>query len=371
MSRSLRPPDKGSRGVLRPWAFLGSLLIWIALAHLGLGVCPEFSPPGQRFEFTQPLMGTTARIVLYAAGPSIAMVSSRAAFERMTYLEGLLSDYQPESELNQLCENAIASPRKVSTDLFAVLAESQVLAIKSEGAFDITVGPVVQLWRRARRRHELPSDSRLSEALKLVGYQKLTLNPEMGTAQLQAPGMQLDLGGIAKGYAADEGLKTLQSHGVNTALVAIGGDIALGNPPPHKPGWEIDINPGPAFQRKSSHPLFLSHRGVSTSGDAEQFIEIAGNRYSHIVDPRTGLALSGYRSVTVVAPNAMASDALATTLCVLGPRSGLHLLQSEPCTSAIYLESVHGRVQTFTSKRWNTRGECKGPATAGKPAKSK
>ena len=192
------------------------------------------------------------------------------------------------------------------------------------------------------------------ETRKLVGYQKLRLDTQHHTAQLLIPGMKVDLGGIAKGYAADEALKTLRGKEIEVALVAIGGDIALGAPPPGKPGWRVDINPGPAFKTKPLKPLLLSHAGVSTSGDAEQFVEISGKRYSHIIDPRTGMALLGYRSVTLVARNATASDALATALCVLGPKAGLRFIQSQPRAAALYLEFVDGKIREYSSKRWGT-----------------
>ena len=312
----------------------------------------------KRFEFTEPIMGTTARIVLYAPDEQLALEASRSAFERMTALENMLSDYRPESELNQLGRNAVASPKPVSPDLFEILSESQDLAENTRGAFDVTVGPVVQLWRRARRQKELPTPDRLAEARKLVGHQKLQLDSRSQTAHLLIPGMKLDLGGIAKGYAADQALRALQSKGIEMALVGIGGDIALGAPPPEKSGWRVEINPGPAFKAKLLKPLLLSHAGVSTSGDAEQFVEISGKRYSHIIDPRTGMALTGNRSVTIVATNATTSDALATALCVLGAKAGLRFIQSQPRVDALYLEVIAGEIRAYTSKRWG-RNETK------------
>ena len=309
----------------------------------------------RRFEFTEPVMGTTARIVLFAPDEQHALEASKAAFERIAALDGMLSDYRPESELSLLCRSAGKPPTAVSSDMFEVLLESQALAKASDGAFDITVGPIVQLWRRARRQEVLPTPDRLAEARKLVGYQKLQLDPGNHKARLLTPGMRLDLGGIAKGYAADEALRTLQSIGIVEALVAIGGDIALGAPPPNKPGWSIEISPGAAFKTIPLTPLLLSHAGVSTSGDAEQFVEISGNRYSHIINPRTGMALLGSRSVTIVAANATASDALATAVCVMGSKAGLRFIQSQPHTEALYLEIINGKIREHRTKRWETQ----------------
>ena len=331
-------------------SLLAFLFIGLAMTISPLG--NEHQTPLKRFEFTEPIMGTIARIVLYAPDEQLALEASRTAFERMTALENMLSDYRPESELNQLCRDALGSPKPVSPDLFEVLSESQALAGKTGGAFDVTVGPVVQLWRRARRQKELPPSDRLAEARKLVGHQKLQLDSRSQTALLLIPGMKLDLGGIAKGYAADQALRALQSKGIEMALVGIGGDIALGAPPPEKSGWRIEIDPGPAFKAKPFKPLLLSRAGVSTSGDAEQFVEISGKRYSHIVDPRTGMALLGNRSVTIVAANATASDALATALCVMGPKAGLRFIQSRRRTDGLYLEVIDGKIRSYTSKRW-------------------
>src|SRR5207302_797818 len=196
-----------------------------------------------RFEFSQPHMGTLFRIVLYAPDAESARAASDAAFRRIAELDDIMSDYQPASELMQLCARAGGPPVGVSEDLFRVLAAAQDLAERSDGAFDVTVGPVVRLWRRARRRHELPDPDRLAKALELVGYQKVRLDPKARAAQLLKPGMLLDLGGIAKGYAADEALATLKRYGIESALVAGGGDMAVGSPPPGKAGWRIAIAP--------------------------------------------------------------------------------------------------------------------------------
>src|SRR5213595_3300423 len=224
-----------------------------------------------RFEFSQACMGTPFRIVLYAPDAGTARTASDVAFRRIAELDNAMSDYKPTSELMQLCARAGGPPVTVSEDLFRVLAAAQDLAGRSDGAFDVTVGPVVRLWRRARRRHELPDANRLAKALELVGYQKLGLDPKARTAQLMKPGMLLDLGGIAKGYAADEALATLKRYGIESALVAGGGDIAVGSAPPGKAGWRIAIAspepPGIANPKSKIQNLLLRDAAVSTSGD--------------------------------------------------------------------------------------------------------
>jgi thiamine biosynthesis lipoprotein len=305
----------------------------------------------ERFEFSQPHMGTLFRIVLYAPDAATAVAASNAAFERIAALDDIMSDYKPASELMQLCGRAGGPPVAVSADLFRVLTAAQDLAERSDGAFDVTVGPVVRLWRRARRRHELPDPERLARALELVGYQKLSLDPEARTARLAQAGMLLDLGGIAKGYAADEALARLECFGIHSALVAGGGDIAVGDPPPGQAGWRIAIAPlePPRIQNRKSkiQNLLLHDAAVSTSGDAEQHVEIEGVRYSHIVNPKTGMALTGRSSVTVVARHCTTSDGLATAVSVLGPERGLKLVEATPGAGALFVKETAGGIGSW------------------------
>jgi thiamine biosynthesis lipoprotein len=210
----------------------------------------------------------------------------------------------------------------VSPDLFAVLARAAEVSRMTDGLFDVTVGPVVRLWRRSRRTRELPAAADLAAARALVDYRQITLDPVNRTVRLAKPGMLIDLGGIAKGYAAEAAQTVLRKHGITQALVAAGGDIAVSAPPPDKPGWEIGIAKAPG-EPADGPTLVLHDCGVSTSGDAEQYVEIAGKRYSHIVDPRTGLGLTDSWQVTVIAADATTSDGMTKVLCVLGPEKGL------------------------------------------------
>ncbi|MGI9176146.1 MAG: FAD:protein FMN transferase, partial [Rhodothermales bacterium] len=188
-------------------------------------------------------MGVQVRIVLYAPGEPVAAEAARAAFGRVAALEDVMSDYRPASELMRLSaqfsDPSGGPPVPVSDDLFAVLTQAQRLARISEGAFDVTVGPHVKLWREARRTGRLPPRNVLKAAAKQVGWRHVRLDSVRQTVQLAIPGMQLDLGGIAKGYAADEAIATLTHHGIDQALVEIGGDIVVSGPPPGQTGWRI------------------------------------------------------------------------------------------------------------------------------------
>jgi len=316
---------------------------WLLLALAVTGGCAAHSNSAlQRFEFQQPHMGMLFTITLYAPDESTAQTASAAAFARIADLNQIMTDYDPESELMRLCGSQVGEPIRVSAELFEVLAESQRLAKISEGAFDVTIGPVVRQWRRARRTEMLPAPEQLAQARTPVGWQKLHLDSRAQTVTLLAPNMQLDLGGIAKGFAADQALAFLRARGINRALVAASGDIAAGDPPPGQAGWRVSI--GVPFQKEGvERTLFLANQAVSTSGDVEQSVVINGRRYSHIVDPDTGVGLTERCQVSVIARRATQSDAFATAVSVLGAEKGRKLIQSQPGLSAIiYYETGDG-----------------------------
>lgn len=255
----------------------------------------------QRYEAVEPRMGTLARLVVYASSEEDAHRALRAGFARIDELNERLSDYLPESELNRIG----AERKQVSDDLWRVLAFAQEVAQASGGAFDVTLGKRTRAWR-AGRTPEGPS-----------GWRLLRMDAALKQVWLLDAGVRLDLGGIAKGYAAQETLRTMRETGVARAMAALSGDIALGAPPPGQRGWRIQVSGGRVIE--------LSHCGVSTSGDREQTRERGGIRESHIHDGRSGLPVHGYEQVTVVAKDAMTADALATAIRVLGREQGREL----------------------------------------------
>lgn len=327
---------------------------------VGLGCCIGWAaggtgadPAAERFESESPHMGTTFRVVVYAAGKPAAEAAGKAAFARVAALDRVMSDYNPDSELMRLCranDSDSGKPRAVSADLFAVLEKGQAVAAASGGAFDLTVGPVVRLWRTARRTQQLPDPKELSEALAKVGHLKLKLDPKGRTVTLAVPGMRLDLGGIAKGFAADEALAVLRNHGLPRALVAASGDITVGDPPPGRDGWAVDI--APIAKGRPSRRLSLANAAVSTSGDLFQHVEIGGVRYSHVLDPRTGLGLTGRRSVTVVAPKGVEADSLTKAASVLPPAKVLALIDGTPGAAAyIAVKEADEAAETVTASK--------------------
>jgi thiamine biosynthesis lipoprotein len=306
----------------------------------------------RRFEFEETHMASPFNIVLYSTDEATARRSSRAAYEHIAKLNAILSDYDPESELSRLSRSAGGPALPVSIDLFEVLKQSKKIWERSGGAFDVTIAPVGRLWRRARREHKLPDRARLEEARTLVGSDKLMLDPAARTVRLLRPGMKLDAGGIAKGYAAQAALDVLKAAGIKRALVAGAGDIVVGDPPPGARGWKVAIAPLQPSQSAPPPTLLLSNAAVSTAGDAERFVTIDGHRYSHIINPATGLAVEDRASVTVVAADGATADALETTVYILGPERGLKLVDQTPGAAAIFFRLTKDGVKSFESSRF-------------------
>lgn len=306
----------------------------------------------QRFEFAEPHMGAMFNLVLYAPDRDTAKRAATVAFARVADLNRIMTDYDPESELMRLGRGQVGTPVRVSPELFEVLKRSNEVARMSQGAFDVTIGEQVQLWRRARRQRELPDPARLTQAREASGWEHVVLDESGRTVTLQKPGMRLDLGGIAKGFAADAALKVLREAGIRRALVAASGDIVVGDPPPGRTGWNVGVASVDALGSNLTTTLNLARAAVSTSGDTEQFVEIDGVRYSHIVDPRTGVGLTKRLGVTVVAPDGTTSDSLATAVSVLGVEEGLKLIETQSGTAALIVSLDGERKRVDSSSRF-------------------
>ncbi len=314
----------------------------------------------QRFEYRQIVMAIEARIVLHAADEETARAAAAAAFARLDGIDATCSDYRVDSELMRLCAGAGGPAAPVSADLFAVLARAQQVSAASGGAFDVTCGNIVALWREARATGVLPSAGALATAVQLSGFAALDVNADTRSVAFAAPGMRLDLGGIAKGYACEQAVRTLAEHGVTSALVELGGDIALGDPPPGESGWSVDAGCGEGGVGPTH--LSVARCSVATSGDTSQSVEIDGVRYSHIVDPRSGRPLSTAGSgatalcCTVIAPEGATADALASACRVLGPRAGRVLVAAFPGARLICEDGSRPIFDGRTLSGWTTRG---------------
>lgn len=325
-----------------------ALLVWMAV---GGEAAPE--TPLQRRAYVERHMGFEVSLVFYESDAASANRAAQAVFARFAALDAVMSDYKPDSELMRLCKEAApGKPHPVGPDLLAVLAFAQSVSDDSDGAFDVTVGPLTQLWRRSKRQRALPTPARLAEARSRVGWKSLVIDREAGTAELKMPEMRLDLGGIAAGYALDESAKVLTDRKITRFLIDASGDVRVGDPPPGAKAWRLGVVPLEADGPPSLH-LGLSNMAASTSGDAYQFVEIEGKRYSHLVDSRTGLGMTRRAAATVVAPAGIAADSLATALCLLGPEKGFPLIEKIPGAAAILLQVEDGKPTSHVSRRWN------------------
>jgi thiamine biosynthesis lipoprotein len=333
-----------------------ALCFWaIALLAATSCCCGSPAPPLARFSFTNPHMGTLFSITLYATNETSAKAAADAAFHRIAALEEVMSDYRADSELMRLCDQPFGKPVPISQDLLDVFTRSQETSKLTDGAFDITIGPCVRLWRFSRKRKTLPTAEELSAARAAVGWKNLRLDARARTATLLLPNMRLDLGGLGKGFAADEALKILKGRGIDRALVAASGDIAIGDAPPGETGWKVGISGIDVQTNDTAHALLLHNCGISTSGDTEQFVEINGVRYSHIVDPATCLGLTNRIQDTIIGPNATTTDGLDTALSVMDVQRGLKLVDSMPDAAALFLKKDKGQTDAFPSRQFKKR----------------
>ena len=279
------------------------LLLASWLAH-PFSLCPIAL---QRFEFSHQQMGTTFRIIMYTQEGDVAKKAAVAAFKRVDELNQIFSDYDPQSELRQIPDSR-KKKIKVSREMRYLLKRAQKISRKSQGAFDISIGPLTKLWRRAFRQQQFPSQEAIEAAREKVDYRHIHFSL-FGKVWLGMEDMRLDAGGIAKGYALDEAMKILHGRDIRSALVDGGGDLLLGDPPPGKTGWSVEVitlnDRGEREQRK----LYLSNVAIASSGDTYRYLEWEGKRYSHIIDPRTGLGVSHEALVTVMAPSGWLADA--------------------------------------------------------------
>ena len=314
---------------------------WLQLVSgAGISVGGSFraeaaEPDVVRRDFSAPLMATSFRITTWAEAGSNWDSKIDAAFKIIARLNTVFSDYEPNSEISRLSRSG-TSGMEVSGDLWKLLRRAREIAELTDGAFDFTCGHLSHLWRRAIRRGKLPPEDRLEEARHLTDWRQVEFDEASQTVRLCRPGMLLDVGGIAKGYAADAALKSLRESGLPCSLVTAGGDLAVGDPPPASSGWAVSLRT--SDDGTSDTAIEASGAGISTSGDLHQFVDLDGTRYSHIVSPKTGLGLSNRVACSVIAPDATTSDAMATACCVAGRERMLEWTGATPNLEARLVE---------------------------------
>jgi len=263
-------------------------------------------------------MGSPMNIIFYAADSLKAEHIAKQCFLLADSLNAIFSDYSPESELNKLSATAGKdSFVQVSHSLYDVLILSRTAWQKSDHSFDITVGPLTHLWRIARKSKKFPGAGEVQEAKLKVGFDKLAIDTVNHRVKLIQKHMQLDLGGIAKGYAAQKIIDFLLSQHIRQALVDAGGDMVMTNAPPGSGGWHVGINTPRTHNELLSGYLRVTNKAVATSGDFYQYMEHGGQRYSHIIDPKTGYGVTFQRNVTVIADDGATADWLASACSIV------------------------------------------------------
>jgi thiamine biosynthesis lipoprotein len=261
-----------------------------------------------------------------------------------------MSNYRADSELMSLARQGAAAPFPVSSDLYDVLAKSLWASELSHGVFDISIGPLVDLWRGARKTGRLPDPGEIAQAKALVDYRNVELDPARRTVFLKRAGMKLDLGAIGKGYAADQMLAVLQAYGIQHAMVVAGGEVVVGEPPPGNSGWKVRIGTADADAEGAPCTLRLRAAAVSTSGDEHQFMEVNGHRYSHVINPATGWPLEGESSTTVIARDSTTADALCTAFSLMSVEDGITAAKSLPGVSVLWVRQVGGSWKRIASE---------------------
>jgi thiamine biosynthesis lipoprotein len=296
-------------------------------------------------------MGTLVSITVFAPDAAAARVAFRAGFDRIRELNAILSDYVPDSELNRVTRDAVGRAVPISADLFAVLKASKRLSSATDGAFDVTQGPVIRLWREARKAQRLPDGDALRDAANRSGDAHMRLDEEHRTVSFDIGGMQLDVGAIGKGYAASEALAAITRTGLRSALVAVSGDLAFSDAPPGQPGWRIRIHGGDIGDASIPPILRLANMAVSTSGNAEQHLDVNGRRYSHVIDPVSRTGLLDDITVTVISRHGVDADGLDTAIGVLGVERGLALVERDHEAAALIVLRKAGSTRVEASQR--------------------
>jgi FAD:protein FMN transferase len=348
----------------RPTITAGLRLVVLVMLATGFGCSPPRAGSDAKGETigltaSRRLMGVSWKVTVHAATHPQAEQAAEAALDEVARLEGILSDYDPQSECSRL---SAAAPvrREVSDDLWEVLAASRRFLEASEGGFDPAVGRLTALWRQSRKTGRLPREEKLEAALVTAGAGAVVLHetprPEgkpLREVELPRAGTRLDFGGIGMGYAIDAAMRLLARRGITSAMVDASGDIAVSAAPPGRHAWRVAVAPlDPRDPEGPDEFLDLVNAAVTTSGDASQAVEIDGVRYSHVVDPRTGLGVRGPTAVTVIAADATTADALATAASVLGPAEGLALIEKTPGTAARFVWLEGQTIMKKRSRRW-------------------
>lgn len=295
------------------------LLLWLAWAGIGLAPNCRAAEP-LRIESSLDAMGTTFTVVAYGESRVQLETAVDLAFEEVRRIDDLLSNYKPRSEWSQVNREAANRAVRVSPELFDFLKTCIEYSWQSGGTFDITVGPLVRVWGFYKGAGRLPHRAEIRGALARVGYQKVLLDEENQSVRFARTGVEIDPGGIGKGYAVDRVVEILKERGIRSALVSGGGSSIYGlGAPPGEKGWPVKIR-HPRTPKQTVADLVLHDLSMSTSGTSEKFFAAGGKIYSHVFDPRTGYPAQGVLSVSVTAPRTIDSEAWTKPFFIQGRR---------------------------------------------------
>ena len=308
----------------------------------------DSSSAPRRYQATREMMGTFITVTVWANDEQQGQKAVDAAFEQMHLVDLSMSDYNPDSELSKINREANDRAVDVSDRMLEVLKASLMYSELSDGGFDITMRPLKNLWKSAEKTGVMPDDDTINSVLASVGYKNVELDEQAKTVRFLKPAMELDLGGIAKGYAGDLAVAELKRLGIQSALVNVGGNVVVLGTPPSLTSWKIGIQDPKNLNKSLPEVIHLKKGAVATSGDYERFFEIDGKRYSHVFDPRTGRPIENMSSVTVVAPDGISSDALSK-ISVLGPDAGLALAAKLTDVEAMFIVNRPEGLQVIKS----------------------
>jgi FAD:protein FMN transferase len=337
----------------RPWLVALSLILLAARL-----------PAEELFTRVHPAMGTDFTLYIYAADAATADREADRAFAIVDQLESLLSNYQPQSELSRINTNASAHAVTTDPETFHFLKESLAWSARSDGAFDITVGKLMKAWGFFRSTGHVPTDAELARVRAETGWKRVVLNPGTRTVRFTAPGVELDPGGIGKGFAVDAAIQMLRADGVHAALLSAGSSTIYGlGAPPDAQGWKVRVpdpqhlDQGPQGEDISS--VVLHDTSLSTANCSEKHFVVGGHQYCHIMDPRTLRPVEGRLQATVIAPSATDSDALSNAMFVLDAAGRRHLMQALPAADAGLVVLTGGKREKF---RWGLAVPAAAPA---------
>jgi len=314
----------------------------------------------KRFQFSENKMGSSFNIIFYHVDSAEAVILSKKCFLIVDSLNNIFSDYSSESEVGKLALQTNQTDIKVSDELFSMIIRSKDAWKRSGKTFDISIGSLTQLWRKANKEDRFPSEAEIKAVKGLTGFKNLTVNKKSKTISFKKPGIRLDFGGIVPGYVAQRVIDFLKTKNINIALVDASGDIVISDAPPGKDGWTIGINLPENENEIWDKKLELKNFAVSTSGDVYRYTIHNGKKYSHIIDPRTGYGVTSQRNVTVITKYGADADWLATACSILPIKKALKLSKKEH--AAILIATMNDeKILTYKSKNFDKHFQKKQP----------